>query len=137
MNIKLGVCEKCRKPFEFCKFNAHHQKYCMRSGCIHKRTKKRQSEYQNKRYHADGKYSARQRKNSRENARRRRGKEKVDAEARQKEQENIDTNPVDVLMGVIAQLTGESNPKVVHKRFADYGVRGQQLSHQTQISGSS
>ena len=136
MKKGFDVCEECGRLFKVCKFNAYHQKYCTRSGCVHKRKKRRQRESQNKRYHTDDEYKEKKRKAACKNARRHRSKKKSDAKVSQKKQaQKIEINPLEVLMGVVAQLTDECNPTVVHERLLSYEVRGRQLSQISSISG--
>lgn len=138
MKNGFDICDECGRSFKICKFNAHHQKYCTRSGCVNKRKKIRQREYQNKRYHTDDKYKEKKRKAARLNARRRRNKNKLDAKVIQKKQpQKLEINSLEVLRGIVAQLTDECNPEVVHERLLSYEARGQQLSHLSAISRGS
>jgi hypothetical protein len=138
MKKGFDTCDECGKSFKVCKFNAYHQKYCMRTGCIHKRKKRRQREYQNKRYHTDDEYREKKRKAACKNARQRRSKNKFDAKfSKKKQTKKIEINPLEVLMGVVAQLTDECNPAIVHERLLSYEIRGRQLSYINPIYGVS
>jgi len=128
---KRGICAACGKPFTLCRFNEHHQIYCTRPKCVRKRKQERQRKSHNKRYREDPEYQAAKRKKSKDYMRERRRKEKASAE------EKLSYDPMDILTGVVSQLTSEDDPEVVRERLRSYSARGRQLSHFGSLSGQS
>ncbi|OVE82612.1 hypothetical protein BVY04_00450 [bacterium M21] len=47
----------------------------------------------------------------------------------------IEINSIDILTGVVAQLTDEEDPMTVRERLRAYSARGRQLSHICSITG--
>lgn len=129
----LPLCKACGKPLTVCQYNAHHQIYCNRAICVRRRKQKRQREYHNRRYQSDEDFRAEKQHKSREYMRERRSKEKAAAlVALQAEACKI--SPMDILTGVVSQLTDEDDPMVILERLRTYSVRGRQLSHESLVS---
>lgn len=131
---KSPLCAACGKPLMVCRYNAHHQIYCNRSICVRRRKRKRQRESHNRRYQSDKDFRAKKQRKSREYMRERRSKEKAAAVAAL-QAEVCAISPMDVLTGVVSQLTDEDDPEVIHERLRTYSVRGRQLSHEPLVSG--
>ncbi len=117
------ICAACGKPFTCCRYNKHHQKYCKRPGCVRRRKRERQRASHNRRYRDDKVYQEEKRRKSREYMRVRRRQKKEAAE----EARNYD--PMDILTGVVSQLTSENDPEALRERLRSYSSRGRQLSH--------
>lgn len=124
-----GICAACGKPFTFCRFNGHHQEYCTRPGCVRRRKQARQRKSHNKRYRDDPEFQAAKRAKSKEYMRERRRREKEVAKKKR------DYDPMDILTGVVSQLTAEDNPDVIREQLRSYSARGRQLSHSCPLSG--
>lgn len=124
------ICAACGKPFTLCCFNKHRQIYCTRARCVRRRKRERQRKSVNKRYRDDPEYQAAKRAKSKEYMRERRHKEEAVAKKQQ------DYDPMDILTGVVSQLTSEDNPEIVMERLRSYSTRGRQLSHVCPISAA-
>lgn len=124
------ICAACGKPFTLCDFNKHHQIYCTRAVCVRRRKRERQRKSHNKRYREDPEHRAAKRKKAKEYMRERRRREKI------AEKKKRDYDPMDILTGVVSQLTSEDNPEAVMDRLRSYSARGRQLSHVCPISAA-
>lgn len=118
------LCKACGKPLTVCRYNAHHQIYCNRPTCVRRRKQKRQRESHNRRYQSDEDFRAEKQHKSRKYMRERRSKEKAALQV-----EACAISPMDILTGVVSQLTDEDDPLVILERLRTYSVRGRQLSH--------
>lgn len=130
------LCKACSTPFTACRFNAHHQVHCKRPSCVRRRKQKRQREWHNRRYQSDEDFRGKKQNISREYMRERRRKEKAAAVVAL-QAEACAISPLDILTGVVSQLTGEDDPQLVLERLRTYSVRGRQLSHRVAVSGLS
>ena len=124
MNARL-LCEECGKPITVCLFNAHHQKYCNRSSCVRRRKQRRQREYHNRRYNSDESFREEKRRKSRQYMRDRRRREKAALIVLQADA--VEISLLDIMTGVVSQLTDEDDPRVIQERLKSYSVRGRQL----------
>lgn len=132
MSIQL-VCQFCNQPYKPSRYNAHHQKYCTRKGCVKRRKRLRQKKWHNEKYQNDEDFRKAKQKSSRELMRKRRQQE-ARAAARLGASS---ADPTHVITGLISQLVDEKDPKALQRHLNSYAHRGRQLSQSVQHPGRS
>ena len=128
-----AICEFCSKTYEPSAYNAHHQRFCTRKGCVEKRKQLRQKKWHNKKYHNDEAFRKAKQQSSREAMGRRRRRE---ARAAANPDSNL-CDPTHVIAGLISQLIDENDPEALREHLNSYAHRGRQLSQSIHHPGRS
>lgn len=74
MGGRSGVarCERCGRVYRPCRFNRHHQRYCLDAGCVGERRRERQRAHYARKYREDGSFQEAERERCRASLRERR-----------------------------------------------------------------
>lgn len=129
---RTATCRRCGRKFRICRFNAHHQQYCLHPDCVTERRRERQRQYYKKKYRDDAGFRGAEQMRCREGARRRRqekGAETVAPVEAVFSSVNMDL----VTLGLLAQLNESSDQRVVEATARRLERRGRELT----VSGGS
>ncbi|HJN93396.1 MAG TPA: hypothetical protein QGF05_11835 [Dehalococcoidia bacterium] len=127
MPRRLPRCEACGEPFDPDPYNEHRQRYCTRDKCVLKRKRERNRRYYKKRYGEDRQFAEQERKRCAAAGRERR--------ARSRAAPDPDPAPdlesvvlLNVLTGVVSQLTDTDDPVRLRASLHRYEERGQRMA---------
>ena len=124
MSTKLPRCEFCGRPFPPDRYNVGQQKYCTRPDCVRERRRKRQREWYAKRCAQDPEFAAAARVRCAAANRRRRAANRSRAGPPQEELPLL----LNVVVGMLSQLTDTVDPVRLRASLRDYAVRGQRVA---------
>jgi len=122
MAKRLSICEACHLTFHADAYNGHHQKFCTRPECVRQRKRRRQRESYARRYAEDAKFRDKERTRCAEGIARRR------ARVTATDPPGVPVVVLDVLTGLVAQVTDISDPVLVRAAVASYGARGRRMA---------
>lgn len=126
MSGKLSICECCERSYRSDRYNHHHQKYCTRPECVLERKRKRQRESLARRYRDDPEFAQKTRErcaaaNRRRRAAARASKVRDDSGASA-------VAPLEVIAGLLSQLTDTTDPVQVRASLHEYAARGRRAA---------
>ena len=123
MSTKLPRCEPCGLPYHPDPYNADRQKYCTRPECVRERRRQRQRPWHRKRYATDPEFAAAARERCAAANRRRRA-------AGQSRAGPPGDSPLllNVVLGMLSQLTDTNDPVQLRASMNDFAARGQRVA---------
>ena len=121
---KRPICVFCDRSYRSDRYNRHHQKYCTRTECVLERKRKRQRESCARRYRDDPEFAQETRERCAAANRRRRAA----ADAAAKCAETAAVAPLEVMAGLLSQLTDTTDPVQVRASLHEYAARGRRAA---------
>ena len=123
MSTRLPHCEFCGRLFHPDRYNVGQQKYCTRPDCIRERRRQRQREWHAKRYAENPEFAEAARVRCAAANRRRRLANR--SRAGPQEESPLLLN---VVVGMLSQLTDTVDPVQLRASMYDYATRGQRVA---------
>ena len=123
---KRLICECCERSYRSDRYNRHHQKYCTRPECVLERKRKRQRESVARRYREDPEFA--QKTRERCSAANRRRRAAAGTSTVRDDSSAAAVAPLEVIAGLLSQLTDTTDPVQVRASLLEYAARGRRAA---------